>query len=106
MAINLATNREKFISTVNAYKDLNMTFQATLDSTTGRVTVLADYLRNVLSFSNSSATETVIYRSDTPTHLTHTYVIYADALANVEYNFVFESLLSSFTRLVQNWLSE
>lgn len=106
MAINLATNREKFISTVNDYKDLNMTFTATLDSTTGRTTVIADYRRNVLSLSTSSENESIIFRADTPVHFTHTYTVYSDALSSVEYNFVFEALLSDFTRLVQNWLHE
>lgn len=106
MAIDLLTNTQKFISAVTDYKDLNMSFTTNWDTQTGRVTVTASYRKNVLSFTNPSDTETTIFRSDTPNIYTHTYTVYATALQNVEYNFVFEALLSSFTRLVQNWLTE
>lgn len=114
MAIDSVANREKFIDFVNRYKDLQMSFVATLEQVgtdSYHIRVVATYTKNALSVAKGSNPPTytendiVIFQSSNPTVLktiTQSYFIFPSALQNVEYNFIFEMLLANFQRIIQN----
>lgn len=114
MAINSTVNREKFVDFVNGYKDLQMSFTATLEEVgtdSYHIRVVATFIKNVLSSAKGSNPPTytendiVIFRSSGPQALktiTQTYFIFPSAIQNVEYNFIFEMLLKNFQKIIQN----
>ena len=111
MAIDSQTNVSKLMNLINSYKDLQMSFVATYEQVDEfyNIRVVATYKRNVLSKGTNpnvhGENDIIIYQARDPQILdtvTQTFFIYPTAWQNVEYNVIFEYLLASFQKIIQD----